>query len=64
MRMPLPQFSAWLPSGFHTVMRGVPALVGQLEDAVGADAEVRGRRCGARGRASAAAARRRVSTMR
>ena len=24
MRMPLPQFSAWLPSGFQTVIRGTP----------------------------------------
>ncbi len=25
MRMPLPQFSAWLPSAFQTVMRGPSA---------------------------------------
>jgi hypothetical protein len=25
MRMPLPQFSATLPSAFHTVMRGEPS---------------------------------------
>ena len=41
MRMPLPQFSAWLPSGFQTVIRGAPASIGHLEDAVAADAEVR-----------------------